>query len=236
MDQDDLIAQFRAQVGDEAVPYLWAYEEVQQYVIDAQDMFARLTGGIADVTVPLADIGSPQTRLQDLDLVIGEPYTALSPYILRFIGGRLLTAKWDITFANQADLRTMRWNDYGWNFGAQLDDTETGDARYALLGIRDHYVRWMKVPNATDTCRLQFRRLPYPRIAVSDDALEIDEEHHFHLIKWMKTLAYAKEDSETYDKRLSELNEASFRSYCNQARQENDGRRFRHRVVQYGGL
>ena len=236
MNQDDVIAHFRAQVGDEDIPLLWSYEEVQVFLVDAQDMLVRLTGGIADVSVALADIGSPQTRLQDLDLTADNPYGAVSPYILRLIGGRVLGAQWDITFANQGDLGTMRWNDYGWNIGAQLDDTETGDVRYAILGIRDNYVRWMKVPAAADTCRIQFRRLPFPRIADSDDPLEISEEHHIHLLKWMKHLAYSKEDSETYDKKLADSNEAQFRAYADQARKEIERRRFKPRVVQYGGL
>lgn len=236
MDLQALLAHFRSQIDDEAPPYLVSDDDALLYAIDAQDMLVRLTGGISDMTVAAADLGNPVSRLQDLAVTIGSPYTAVSPYVLRVRSARLLTAKIDVPIANEADLGILPFKDYGWQRGVSLDDTDTGTVRFGILGIRDNFVRWFRVPDATDTCRLHVYRLPFPRIAAQEDALEVTEEHHIHLVKWMKHLAYSKQDAEIYDKKLADSTEAAFRAYCDQARRETERRRFKPRVVQYGGL
>lgn len=241
MELQDLIEEFRNQVSDTALPCLWSDDEVLRYAIDAQDQLVRMTGGIADVTVALADIGSPQTRLQDLDVVVGQPYAALSPYILRHRTARLLTVKQDIRIINHSDLPITQGRasttDYGLlGQSLQLDDTETGEVLYGMLGLRDGYVRWLRVPASVDTCRLSVFRLPYPRIAAQEDNLEVKEQHHLHLIKWMKHLAYSKQDGEVYDKGQAEGARAAFVDYCSTAKAEQERERYKPRQVQYGGL
>jgi hypothetical protein len=232
----DLIAEFRSQIDDEAPPYLVSDDSALLYAIDAQDMFVRLTGGIKDVTVAAADVGTPATRLQDLALAEDNPYSAVSPYVLRIRSGRLLTALRDVEFIGEGDLSQVSFSDYGVTSGASLDDTDTGEVRYGLQDIRDGYVRWVRVPDAADTCRLSVYRLPFPRIADQEDDLEIQAQHHLHLVKWMKHLAYSKEDAEIYDKNLADRNEAAFKAYCDAASGEADRRRHKTRVVHYGGL
>ena len=67
-------------------------------------------------------------------------------------------------------------------------------------------------------------------------ALEIDEQHHRHLLLWMKHLAYSKQDAETYDKKAAEDNAAMFEAYCKKAMKERERLRYHPRVVRYGGL
>lgn len=239
----DLMLHFRGQVKDEAEPFLWTDDEVLRYLIDAQDTFVRLTGGIADQTVAAADAGAGTTaRLTDLVLTEDDPWSAHSPYILRIRSGRLLTARIDVKFINEADLEVTPVSDYGWSRGMSLDDTDIGDVRFGCLGLRDNYVRWFRVPDGDDTCRLSVRRLPYPRLPAAFESisngsatygLEIGEQHHLSLVYWMKHLAYSKEDAETYDKGLADSNEAKFRSYCEQALREVERARFKPRAVQF---
>lgn len=236
MELQDLIGEFRSQIDDEAPPYLISDDSALLYAIDAQDMFVRLTGGILDTTVAAADVGAPPTRLQDLTVTASEPYSAVSPYVLRVRSARLLTIQQEVKFISQGDLPAVPVDDYGFANGMALDDTDTGDIRFALEDVREGYVRWLRVPNAADTCRLRVFRLPFPRIAAQEDNLEIQEQHHLHLVKWMKHLAYSKTDAEIYDKKLAEDNEAAFTAYCSQARGEKDRRRHKTRVVAYGGL
>ena len=236
MELQDLIEEFRRQVSDEDQPYLWSDPEVLDYAIDAQDTLVRRTGGLADVTVAAADIGSPQTRLQDLALVASSPYSLISPYVLRIRSGRLLTAARDIIVGQESDMQKVMVEDYGWSVGAAFDDAETGDVRHGVLGVRENYVRWVKVPAATDTCRLHVFRLPYPRIAAQEDDLEVQAQHHRALLLHMKHLAYSKQDAEARDDKQAATNETMFAQYCATARQEIDRVRYRPRVVQYGGL
>lgn len=235
MNLQDLIEKhFRPQVADVDAPYLWSDDEVLQYAIDAQDMFVRLVGGLADMTVVASDPGvAAGTALADLDVTASTPFTAHSPYILRIKSARLVTAKIDVPIINEPDLAIVPTKDYGWTRGLSLDDTDIGDVRFAVLGLRENQIRWMRVPNATDTCRLHVLRLPLPRIAAQEDALEIGTEHHFHLVKWMKYLAYSKQDSEVLDPKKAIDNEQAFRAYCEQARKEIEKRRYKPRVVQF---
>lgn len=236
MDLQDVIEEFRSQIDDEAPPYLIGDDQALTYAIDAQDQLVKEMGGISDMTVALADIGSPQTRLQDLAVTAASPWAALSPYILRIRSARLLTAKVDLIVISEGDMPTVRVEDYGWTRGASLDDTDTGDVRYLVTDIREDYVRWLRVPVTTDTVRLHVYRLPYPRISDQESSLEVHSDHHLHLVKWMKYLAYSKQDAEIYDPKQAKENEASFKAYCEKARAEKERRRYKPRVVKYGGL
>ncbi len=236
-----VIDEFRSQVDDKAQPYLWPSDEALRYLIDAQDRMVRGLGGIADVTVAAGDVGSPATRLPDLVLTSGSPYSAVSQYVVRIRSGRLISAARDVKFANEADMAQARVQDYGWTTGLTFDDAKTGDVRYGVLGVREDYVRWMDVPAANDTCRLHIKRLPYPRLPtvldqLDDEALEVHEEHHLELVSWMKYLAYSKQDAEAYDPKKAETCRAAFVAYVDRARREQERRQFKPRVVQYGGL
>ena len=230
----DLIDLFRKQVSDVDEPRLWDDIEVFQYLVDAQDMFVRKMGGFSDYTT---------TALTDIAVVKGQPFTKHSKYILRIRSGKFLNARKSVDFISEADL-TLKINthtatnligDYGWTLPSFMDDHDVGPVRWGILGVQDHAIRWWRVPPESDTVRLHIYRLPYPRMVDEDSELEIDEQHHLHLIMWMKYLAYSKEDAETYDKDLSERNKAAFLEYCDMAKAEKDRQRFKPRIVHYGG-
>lgn len=233
MDTQDLIDLFRKQVADISKPQLWDETEVFQYLVDAQDMFVRLTGGIADgSTIAITQVG----------VVTGEPFSQHSPYILRIRSGRLLTARRALKFGSEADIAQVgiiensTLIDYGFIRPPYLDDTDTGEVVAGLLGVEKNKIRWYKVPIADDTAQLNVYRLPYPRLVDKLSCLEIDEQHHMGLLYWMKHRAYSKQDGETYDKNLAMNNETWFRNYCDQAKQEEERQRYKPRVVQYGGI
>jgi hypothetical protein len=232
----ELIARFRSEVADEAQPHLWSDSELLTYAVDAQDRLVRATGGIADVTVAAADVGNPVTRLQDLALTANDPYSTISPYVLRIRSARLLTAARDVAIAQEADMPAVTQQDYGWAQGMHFDDTDTGVVTHGVLGVREDKVRWVRVPVEADTCRLHVFRLPFPRIDDQGDALEVREEHHESLLLWMKHRAYSKQDAEARDDKQAAESRAVFMQYCETARQEQERRKYRPRVVQYGGI
>lgn len=223
----ELIAHFRAQVSDEAAPFLWPDAEVLLYVIDAQDELALRTGGIADATT---------NDLTLLTLTAAQPFSALSPHVLRIRSGRLLTAKRDVKFISEADVEQIVFNDYGFSQGLSFDDADTGEVRFGVLGVEEDQVRWVRVPAAADTCRLHVFRLPYPRIVNTASPLEVDVRHHIHLVKWMKHLAYSKQDAETRDDKQAADNFAAFAAYADGARKQLERKRYKPRVVHYGGV
>jgi hypothetical protein len=65
---------------------------------------------------------------------------------------------------------------------------------------------------------------------------DIEEDHHLHLLKWMKSLAYQKQDAETFDKTKSTEAEQAFRNYCLQSKTEWERYKTKVRSVVYGGL
>lgn len=233
-----LIEFWRKQVSDESAPYLWDDDEALLFAIDAQDQFVRKMGGFSVNTV---DAASDPTNLQLHDLVLtpNVPSTTFSPYILRIRSAKLMTAKLALKIISEAEAPYSTVQSHDYSFGRTtkfLDDTDVGTVEYAIVGLTDNALRWVKVPTVADTCRLHVYRLPFPRITSQDSALEIDEQHHMHLSLWMKHLAYSKEDGETYDKTLADKNADAFWKYCERAAGEKDRQRFKPRVVQYGGL
>lgn len=227
MDIQDLILNFRKQVSDLSAPYLWDDDEALLYAVDAQDKFVRVMGGISDNGTTRAG-----TALTDLPITANAPMTAYSPFILRIRSAKLLTAQREIKILDESKISSMTdYSDYGLAAPVSLKDTDTGTVVYAIIGLEDNKLRWYKVPTTADTCRLHIYRLPYPRITSQQSSLEIDEQHHLHLIKWMKYHAYSKEDGETYDKDLAEKNEASFIKYCEEARDEKARQRYTPRLV-----
>ena len=224
----DLNKLWRKQVSDEEQPYLWDDDEFLQYLIDAQDTFVRITGGFSDSTT---------TALTDIPVVTDEPFAYHSPYILRIRSAKMLSDWHPVKMISEADIGLQTTNDYGLQIpGEYLKDTDTGVVNAGILGMEELGIRWWKVPNADDTCRLHIYRLPYPRIATTEDTLEIPEQHHLALLMWVKKHAYSKEDAETYDRDLAERNEKKFIAYCETARDELERQRYKPRTVQYGGI
>jgi hypothetical protein len=224
---EDLLLLFRKQVQDLSKPYLWDDVEVLQYLISAQDDLVRVIGGISDSTT---------RALCDVSVVPNIPFAKISPYILHITKGKLVTANRSIPIIGEADLAQQAIIDYGFPIQQSLDDEDTGRVDYAVIGLNDNKLRWLKVPETADTFRMHIYRLPYPRIVDSDSCLEVDEQHHIHLLMGMKALAYRKEDAETYDKTLAGENEANFARYCERARDEKQRQRHKPRTVQYGGI
>lgn len=239
MTPQEVLAQFRSDMSDEADPPLWSDDDAWSYYKQSYDTMVKRIGGIADVTVDPADAAAiAGTRLPDLATTASEPYTAFSPYILRIRSGRLLTAKRDIPFLQEGDLNTVMVRDYGWTRGMTLDDTDEGDVTHGVLGVRENYVRWIRVPASADTVRLNVLRLPYPRPTGWEDGLSIElpEDLHVHLVTGMRALAYLKQDAETYDRTQAERMATRFERACHDAYNDVQRRRYRRRSMAYGGL
>lgn len=235
MEIQDVIELFRKQVADEEAPYLWDDVEVLQYVIDTQDELITAIGGISVMTVAEAD-DPDNEELHDLEVTEDEPYSDFSPYILRIRSAKLLTVKRNIRIIDEAGFNQVQTYDYGIQSPAFLDDTDTGPVTHGIIGLVDGKLRWYKVPDGDDTCRLHCYRMAYPRIETQEDALECDERHHIHLITGIKARAFSKNDSEVYDAELAETNKKQFETYCERAKLERDRIRFTPRTVMYGGL
>lgn len=229
MTADDLYDLFRSDVVDAVEPYLWSDTEVWNYMNDAYRMFARLTGGIPDAS----------SGITQLTLVPGQATNEVSPLILRFRSAYLLSDGTELKIINEAELPRLTASDYGQNnpqrrnlLQGKVTHMVTGLDRSALNGV----VRWVYIPDAADTVQLSVQRMPADVIEAGGEFYEIGEEHHEHLMLWMKARAYGKQDAETFDRGRRDDYAQAFRAYCAEVKAEWNRYRSHTMSVAYGGL
>ena len=212
MDTTELRNMFRSEFSDDVVPYLVSDALVYNYIDDAQKMFCRKTEGIEDgrsFTLAVA----PGTEWYDLDPVILKIRKAVNTATGREVS---------LINTERAELAGVRF------------DGRTGPLNVLVLGIEKNAARAWPVPNAAAAVELQVFRLP--RTVEAGDSLELDEQHHQHLLLWVKHRAYGIQDSEVTDKRKAEEYEQRFNSYCFEARKEQERARRVVGAVAYGGI
>ena len=224
MTPKQLYDRFRSDVEDDVVPYLWSKEEVLGYMDDAQQMLCRESFGIRDAS-------SPATQCE---VIAGEAFTELDPSIL------LVRS---VTLASSG--KKLRVYSYEELYGANTEPSCWGGRFMSLsgpviavvIGMEEGKLRLVQIPAVEDTLELVVERLPLtiPDLTTESE-LEVRREHHLALLMWMKHLAFAKEDSETYDRARSDENEMRFLAYCAKAKAEKERRDSKPRLIAYGGL
>lgn len=225
MDAAALLALFRADVRDDVAPYLWSDIEVLSYIDDAQKMFCRLQGGILDSTSPLTV----------LTVTIGVANVPYDPRILKVKGAWRESDGCVIEILNFEDLQFKPvTNDYGYRLPPQIDNTP-GPIKALVTGMDDTSFRIVHVPIEADIVHLTVLRLPLKTISEAELTLEIAEQHHRHLLLWVKHLAHLKQDAETYDRGRAEQFRSEFLAYCDMAKGERERRDHKPRTVAYGG-
>jgi len=226
---EELYALFRSDVTDAVAPYLWSDTEVQAYANDAYSMFVRLTKGIPDST----------SALTQVPVVAGEATATVSPLILKFKSAYLVSTGKDLRIVNEGEVPRLGTK----RVGEQVDshrNPNVGNVSHMVVGLGRNAasggVRWHMIPKDNDTVQLSVMRLPLSKVEPGFEFDEIGEEHHYHLLLWMKHLAYGKQDAETFDRGRRDEFERKFREYCGQATREWDRYRTHTQVVAYGGL
>lgn len=226
MDSTGLYDAFRSDVVDVAQPYFWSDEEVWRYAGDAQRQFVRLTGGVSDVLSAAAEV----------DISAGEAWSDLHPSVLRVMSISRRSDHKPIEAINHTDIGKMRSSDYGQIKSLILDEL-SGPVRYGVIGMQRGKIRWVQVPEVNDVADLHVYRTPLTIIDGPDQEIaDVEEEHHVHLLKWMKHLAYLKRDSEVFDPQGAERHKVLFEQYCAQVLREWERYKHKTRVVSYGGL
>lgn len=217
----ELLSLFRDEVDDTLAPFLWSTEAFYSYLDDAQKMFCRLTEGIEDSTTPAI------TQLSIVPATTpGTDYYAISPLILKIRGAFRSDDGTELPILTAERARTYK----------VLFDQRPGKLVYLFEGFEKHKLRCWPWPTETLTVNLVTFRLPLNTLNDDDQQLEIDAQHHRHLLLWCKGLAYDKQDTETYDKRKAADYKAAFKDYCAQALREQERARRVSNAVAYGGI
>lgn len=226
MNSGELYDLFRKDVVDTARPYLWSDEEVFAYMNDAYVMFVRLTGGIPDY-------------LSDVCTVVastGEATAELHPKILTIRQANLEPNGEEVRVINAQDMGNLSDEDFG-VLRRLNSNTAVGKVRYMVVGMEEDTIRWVNIPDADYEVHLLIERLPLEDITTeSQEFADVKPHHHLHFLKWMKHLAYAKQDADTFDKKKSMEMKMDFENYCYMSRREKDKYKHKVRVVRYGGI
>lgn len=228
MTPSDLYTLFRLDTTDTVADYLWSDTEVWSYMDEAYSMFVRLTGGIPDTSSALVSI----------PVVAGQPYAPIDSRILKIRYARLGSNNRPLGLANIEDTPLNRVGDYGAATFNNADFSQ-GNVHTMVVGEEEGLVRWINVPAANDMVKLTVYRLPLNTISEDSQDTDLNEIHHRHhrsLLLWMKHLAYAKQDTETFNKVKSDEMKGDFEAYCAQAKAEIERQKSKPRIVRYGGL
>lgn len=227
MNSTDLRNAFRSDMRDEVgPPYLWTDSELYRYINDAQIQFCKREGGIRDATSTATQVA----------VVIGEAFADISPSILKIRQASRASDGRELEILNLEDIQQMhaRATDYGALASPTAMNT-SGPLQAVILGMESFKVRWVNIPIATDTVNLVIDRMALTPITGEDIDLEIAEEHHEHLLSWVKHRALLKQDAETFDKGRSDQYRGVFEEYCTEAKYTRDRREHKFRTVAYGG-
>ena len=184
---------------------------------DAQKMFCRKTDGISDATTP---------AVTQITVALGDTYKATHKSILKIRQVTRADTGRDVEVLNYEDLNTRDW---------RFDGT-SGPVKAFVVGEENNKARVYPVPNESLVLNLLVFRLPLKGIVDDGTQLELSDEHHPHLLHWMKRRAYLKQDSETFDKNKAVEFESYFNAYCAMTQEEERRKRHKKRTVVYGGI
>ena len=235
MTTTELLAIFRAEVFDEALPYLWSDALVYGYIDDAQKQFCRDTYGIAD------------SRSFRLNLSAGTEWYTLDPKILKLrdainpaTGGEIpiiaveKMAENNLRFSAPYTSAQLAAVIAASAANVLADPSWTAPVSALISGMDDGMLRTLTVPTGPSTIELRTFRLP--ETVVAGDEFEIAEQHHRHLLNWVKHLAYDVQDTETYNKGASQDYARKHFEYCAKAKAEQSRARRPVSTVTYGGI
>lgn len=203
----EIVALFRNEVMDTEMPYLWSQDEAFIYLNDAYTMLVRFLGGVSDASTPaVAQIAfSANTKSVNLH-----------SSVLRIVRA-FNNAGEEISVIEDTDFPLVR-NASGKLALLRVGSTSAADIEYLVMGADHRKALLHPVPNTSGTITLHVRRVPVTPLDSDTDTLpDLQPEHHMHLVKWMKALAYRKQDAETFDMDKALLNETSFLQYASQA-------------------
>lgn len=219
MTVNEIIALFRTETADIEVPYLWTEDEVVTYLNDAYFMLARFLGGVPDATSAVCTVAYAQAATN----------IPIDPSVIRIVRAFRASDGVEINVIENTDTPLVR--DGAGNLALLRVGSSTGEIQYLVLGSDPQNAKLHPLPSTAGSVKLQLRRLPLVKLTPGTGTpVDVREEHHIHMIKWMKSMAYRKQDAETIDMDKAQLNEALFLQYCSQAVHEQERMRRKSRT------
>lgn len=211
----DLIRRFRVLARDQSLPYLWANEDVTDWLNDAQQQACIRGRLIRDDTTPAVCSIALDASRQTCKLhasVYELTHLRMVPQSGRAWPVALVSREW-------LDENVRDWRD------------ETREVRYAVQD--DRTLRLVGHIETGDVLRLECYRLPLAAMEGSDDEPEIHQGHHEHLIQWALYKAFSIPDADSFDPNRAAIGEGAFTAYFGPLPDSDMRRATRHDVVQH---
>jgi len=222
-DVDELVTKFRRDMEDTVEPYLWADEEILEYLEEAQDEFIYITNGIsAEVTLSFS----------------ADDSTVMMPeYITRIRSAEN---------ASNAPMTLYNWEEWS---DASVDDDysvsgindqwrlRTAPVPTKLItDVETGTIRLYPIPEEDGNVILQVYRLPIISV-VDDEEMEVTgrKQQRVILIK-VRSLAYDKQDSQTYNPQQSDALNSMFEERADKYKTRKQRSTRRAKSVSYGGI
>lgn len=196
MTLEDLIRRFRTLAVDKVQPYLFADEDVIDWLNDAQRQ-ACIRGRL------LREDANP--AVCEIALTPGQRTYPLHKSVYEIINARIVPGNGDR--ARTVFLASREWMD------GNMPDwrDEQGQAEFAIQD--DTSIRVVGVITTGDKLVIECYRTPLKVLANDVDKPEIHEAHHEHLIQWALHKAFSVVDADTFDPQRSDRSEAAFTNY-----------------------
>ena len=195
MTLEDLIRRFRTLAVDKVQPYLFADEDVTDWLNDGQRQ-ACIRGRL------LREDANP--AVCEIALTPGQRTYPLHKAVYEIINARIVPVSGR---SRQVFLASREWMD------ANLPDwrAEQGMAEFVIQD--DTSIRVVGAVTAGDKLAIECYRTPLKMLANDTDKPEIHEAHHEYLIQWALHKAFSVVDADTFDPQRSDRSEAAFTNY-----------------------
>lgn len=196
MTLEDLLRRFRVAARDTAAPYLFADENITDWLNDAQEQ-ACIRGRLLRDDSTLA-----VTRIP---LTVGTHTYDLHETVYELINLRLIKASGDRP--DTLVVKSREWLD------SNMCDWRESERPACYVIQDDTSIRVVGTFAAGDRIDIECYRLPLEPLANDTDEPEIHRAHHVHLIDWALHRGFSIPDTETKDDDRASDHEGKFTAY-----------------------
>lgn len=191
-----LIAAYRTAANDKVEPYFVDDDDLVQFFNEAEAE-AAVRGRLIHE--------SSNADVCRIDIEAGVDTYALHPKLYEIthlsfqVDGHSRRAGLKLVSTEWLDAEVRRWRDL------------LGRPEWAVQ--TDKAIRLVPAPLKDGTLRIEGYRLPFEPMADEDDAPEIGEAHHIHLVQWALHRAFSIPDAEFFDAGRASAAEEAFTAY-----------------------
>jgi hypothetical protein len=202
-DLGQLINAFRQATDDNAVPPLWADDEITRYANDTVRDAVERGFLIEDDQTP---------EICQIAVVANTANYPLDPRILKITRARLDVRRRVLFSVDKASLDNGVASPYHHLYGGRFWGPSWDTAKGIVFGYIENTagIRLVRIPTENDVLMLTVYRLPLSDMVELSDEPEIKLERRYDLLDGMLARGYLKHDSETYDAKLAAEHEAKF--------------------------